>query len=310
MTQTANNPRSDSDQRPVLDPALVARLAGLRIRAGAVVDGYLVGQHRSRRSGVSVEFAQHRQYTHGDDPRHVDWRLFARTNKLYVKRFEQETNLICGVMLDASASMAYRGERSAMSKLEYAKTIAAAIAHLVLRQRDSVGLITLVDRDRMVVPPSSHPAHLDEIIGRLEATEATGATKLGSALSRAVGRFSRRGVIFVISDFLGSSERDDVEQTLSGLRRLRIRGHDVTVVQILDRDELEFPFSATTMFRGLEADGRVLAQPETIRQAYLDQLDRFINTLNSGCLANEIRHVLVATDHPLDETLKRCIQHG
>jgi len=289
-----NDPASTTDST-TLDPRLLALLAGLRVRAQQVVDGYMMGEHRGRGSGAAIEFAEHRPYVPGDDPRGVDWRVYGRTDRLYLKRFEQETDLECQLLVDLSASMTYRGERAGLSKLDYAKTVAAAIAYLVLRQRDAVGMMAYDDRVRRSVRAARRATHWQQLIDVLESAPEGERTATAAAMDEAAGRMSRRGVVFVFSDFV-----DRVDEVLEGLRRLRIRGHQVTAVQLFDPDEVDF--------RGLEAgEGTVMVEPETIREAYLKRLGERIGQIEAGCHRQEIHYARLVTDHPLDEAVRACL---
>ena len=284
------------------DPEALARLEGLELRARYIVDGYLTGQHRSPYRGQSVEFAEHREYAAGDDTRYVDWKVFGKTDRLYLKQFEAETNLTCYLLLDASESMQYRGPSASLSKLEYAECLAAALAHLVIRQRDSVGLATFDDQLRSFLPASGNPAHLEQLVHIMEQSAGRGKSDLGKPLHEAAERLRRRGVVIVLSDLLG-----DVDSFLWGLRRLRHRRHEVIVLQVLDAAELEFPFERATLFRGLEDMPDVLAEPHAVRRAYLAALRKFLDKVQAGCRGNDVDYQLARTDQPLDAPLRQLL---
>lgn len=282
-----------------LDPRTLASLDGLKLRARKIVEGYMAGLHRSPLRGFSVEFSEHRDYTAGDDTRHLDWKLFARTDKFYVKQYEDETNLICYLVLDVSASMGYQGPQAAFSKLEYVRCLAAALSWLVLGQQDAVGLATVSDRVDELVRPASHASQWDVLLELLERTAEAGATGIGEALHDLAERFSRRGIVFIFSDLLS-----DPEDVLAGLRHLAHRRHDVVVLEVLDPAELEFPFQHFSQFEGMEQEGTLLADPHAIRQAYLAELARGRTELKEGLrqLGMDLFHV--RTDQPLDRVLR------
>jgi uncharacterized protein (DUF58 family) len=284
------------------DPAAIARLEGLELRARYIVDGYLTGQHRSPYRGQSVEFAEHREYAAGDDLRYLDWKVFGKTDRLYLKQFEAETNLTCYLLLDDSESMQYRGLSASLSKLEYAQCLAAALAHLVIRQRDSVGLATFDDQLRDFLPASGNPAHLPQLVHVMEQSAGQGKSDLGKPLHKVADRLRRRGVVIVLSDLLG-----DVESFLGALRRLRHRRHEVIVLHVLDVAEIEFPFKRATMFRGLEGKPEVLAEPHAVRRAYLTALRRFLDQVQAGCRSSDVDYQLARTDQPLDAPLRQLL---
>ncbi|MBC8356271.1 MAG: DUF58 domain-containing protein [Planctomycetes bacterium] len=281
-----------------LDPQTLAKLQGLQLRARRIVEGFVAGLHRSPYRGFSVEFAEHREYVPGDDIRHLDWKVFGRTDKFYLKQYEDETNLICYIALDVSESMAYRGPDSPLSKLEYAQCIAATVAWLVLQSQDAVGLVTFDDQVREYVAPSNSPTRLNELLSIMESKPSSNKTAIGSTFQQLAQKLSKRGVVLVISDLF-----DEAKSVLNGLRQLRHRQHDLAVLQILDPAELDLPFDRPTVFRGLEGMPKIAAQPRAIRTAYKAELDSFLQQIKRGCLDNEIDYRLVPTDQPLDVAL-------
>jgi uncharacterized protein (DUF58 family) len=285
-----------------LDPASIARLEGLELRARYIVDGFLSGQHRSPYRGQSVEFAEHREYATGDDLRYVDWKVFGKTDRVYLKQFEAETNLSCYLVLDVSESMSYQGPGAALSKLEYAECVTAALAHLVLRQRDSIGMATIDQAVREFVPASGNPARLDEVLHVMQQAEPVGKSDLAAALAETADRLGRRCVVVIVSDLLGG-----VDSLSRGLRRLRHARHEVIVLHTLDAAELEFPFERATLFRGLEALPDVLAEPHGVRAAYLATLERFLDEMQSACRASQADYQLARTNEPLDAPLRRLL---
>ncbi len=259
-----------------LDPQTLAKLQGLRLRARRIVEGFVAGLHRSPYRGFSVEFAEHREYVPGDDIRHLDWKVFGRTDKFYLKQYEDETNLICYLALDVSESMSYRGPDSPLSKLEYAQCIAAALAWLVLQNQDAVGLITFDRQIRDYVPPSNSPSRLNELLSIMEQVPSANKTAIGDTFQQLAQKLTKRGVVLVISDLF-----DDAKSVLNGLRHLRHRQHDLAVLQILDPAELSLPFDRPTLFHGLEGMPDLTTQPRTIRAAYQAELNGFLKQLKA-----------------------------
>jgi len=285
-----------------LTPAALAKLNGLELRARTIVDGYLSGMHRSTYRGQSVEFTEHREYTPGDDLRYVDWKVFGKSDKVYLKQFEAETNLVCYLVLDVSESMLYQSDGVAMSKLEYAQCLAAALSTIVLRQRDSVSLATGDDAVREFVRESSNPSHFKHLVGVIERTTASRKSALGPVLHELSQRIGRRGVVILLSDLLG-----DTDALLSGLKHLRHNRHEVLVLQTLDPAEIDFPFERATLFQGLESLPEVLAEPRGVRQAYLAEMSQFLQQLQVGCRSLGIDYELLRTDEPFDSALRRVL---
>jgi uncharacterized protein (DUF58 family) len=281
-----------------LDPQTLAKLRGLEVRARSIVEGYVSGVHRSPFHGFSIEFAEHREYSPGDDLRYVDWKVFGKTDKFYLKQYEEETNLVSYVLLDTSQSMQYQSEAAPMSKLEYAQTAAAALSYLILQQQDSVGLATFDSEIRALVRPSSNPSHLKQLLHVMEQAEPERKTRTGPIFHDLAERLKRRGLVLVLSDLF-----DDVDSMLAGLKHFRHRRHDVIVFHVLDPAELEFPFRQTTLFRGLEELPDVLTDPRALRQAYLEEFGRFQQAVRKGCRAQRIDYVLLRTDHSLEIVL-------
>lgn len=281
-----------------LDPRALAKLHGLTLRARQIVEGYVAGLHRSPFRGFSIEFAEHREYVPGDDLRYVDWKVYGRTDKFYLKQHEDETNLICYLLLDVSQSMTFRGTNSAMSKLEYAQCLAAALAWLVLQQQDAVGLATFDQQIRAVVRPASTPVHLQPLLKVIESVEPVAKTSLGPIFHDLAGRFSKRGVVIILSDLF-----DRAESLLAGLRHFRHRRHDVVLLHVLDDDELEFPYREATLFQGLEEYPELLADPLMVRAAYLAEFTRYLQQVKSGSRSAGIDYQLLRTSVPFDTAL-------
>jgi uncharacterized protein (DUF58 family) len=284
------------DSKRFLHPDAIRRIGRLELRARHIVEGLLSGMHRSPYFGQSVEFLQHRQYAPGDDLRHVDWKVWAKQDKLYVKQFEEDTNMRCTLLVDVSASMQYGN--GPLSKYEYAATVATSLAYLLLKQHDTVSCIAFDESIRARTPLRSTQAHLKAIVKALDASDPKNKTDAGSILREVAEVSPRRGMVTVVSDLLG-----DVESTLRGLRLLRQRGHDVLVLHIMDDDELEFPFEGPTRFEGLELPQHLTCNPRALREGYLAALERFLTSLRRGCAKDAIDYALVRTSEPLDAAL-------
>ena len=280
-----------------LDPRTLASLEGLDLRARMVVEGYVAGMHPSPYHGFSVEFAEHREYVPGDDIRHVDWKVWSKTDKLYLKQYEEETNLLCYLLLDTSESMAYHSGDN-VTKLQYAQFIVAALAYMVLEQQDSVGLVVFDDAVRRYLKPAGHPAQLKELVHMLDVTPAREKSDLGAVFNDLAERFKKRGVVAVFSDMF-----NDVARILTGLKHFRHRRHEVILFHILDPAELEFPFRDTTLFKGLEGLPEILTDPHALKRAYQDEIQTFLKELEQGCRSVDIDYVPLRTDQNLDIAL-------
>ena len=289
-----------------LDPRALAKLGGLKLRARRVVEGFVAGLHRSPKHGFSIEFAQHRDYTPGDDLRYVDWKAYGRTDKLYVKQFEDETNLVCYIVLDISESMTYGSDSESLTKLAYAQTAAASLAWLVLHQRDAVGLITCDTQVRANVRPSTTPAHLKQMIAAMEGSDSHEQTAIEQVLHDVAERLHRRTLVIVISDFL-----DDVDSIIAGLRHLRHKQHEVRLLQVLDPAEVDFPFDQPMLFKGLEQLSDIVADGHAFRAAYLEEFSRYQRQLATQCRGLQVDYLLVRTDQPVERALSQlCAVRG
>ena len=284
------------DSKRFLHPEAVKRISRLQLRARHIVEGFLSGMHRSPYFGQSVEFLQHREYAPGDDLRHVDWKVWARQERYYVKQYEEDTNLRCVLLTDVSRSMQYG--RGPLSKYEYACTIAASLAYLLLRQQDAVGCVAFDERLRTKVPTRSKRTHLETIVDALSVSEPRDKTDMYGVLREVAETYPRRGMMVLLSDFLA-----DREGTLKGLKMLRQRGHDVMVFHIMDDDELDFPFSGPMRFEGLESDDHLNCNPRALRDGYLEALHLFLDQLRRNCARNTIDYALVRTSEPLDAAI-------
>ena len=281
-----------------LDPRTLAKLQGLELRARLIVEGYVAGVHRSPFHGFSIEFAEHREYVPGDDIRYVDWKVFGKTDKYYLKQYEEETNLVSYMLLDTSESMRYKSDQASMSKLEYGQCIAASLSYMILQQQDSVGLVTFDREVRALVRASSNPSHLKQLLHVMEETVPERKTATGPIFHDLAERLKKRGIVIVLSDLF-----DDVNSMLAGLKHFRHRRHEVVIFHILDPAELDFPFKQMTLFKGLEQLPEVLTDPRSLRKAYLEEFGRFLSAVKKGCRNHHVDYVLMRTDQSLEVAL-------
>ncbi len=285
------------DYRKYLQPDVVARLANMELVARLVVEGFITGLHQSPYHGFSVEFAEHRQYMPGDEVRHIDWKLYGKTDRYYIKQFEEETNLKAYIILDASRSMGYASENR-MSKLEYASYITAALAQLMIQQRDAVGLTIYDEAIRAFMPPHATTSYLKELLRRLEHLEAGHKTSTAAALHTIAERIKRRGLVIVLSDLF-----DDPAEVITGLRHFRHKKNEVIVMQILDPLERSFAFGSDALFKDLETSEEMTTQPWQIRKAYKEAMLRFVERYKRECREHRIDYVLLDTSTPFDVAL-------
>jgi uncharacterized protein (DUF58 family) len=282
--------------RQFLDPAVVARLGTLELKARTVVEGFISGLHRSPFKGFSVEFAEYRQYIHGDDLSTIDWKVFARSDRYYVKKFEEETNLHCQLLIDVSGSMAYGS--GGITKFEYAACLAASLGYLMNRQRDAVGLTAFDDRVVAALPASTRPGHLRHLLVTLNRLALGRGTNVAKPLHQLADSMNRRGLVVLISDLL-----DDPVAIIRGLKHFQYRGSDVLVFHVLDPDELEFPFDRTTRFEDLESSEEVTAAPGLVRSHYLRQMSGLLEQYRRELGAAGIDYQLLSTKQPLELAL-------
>jgi uncharacterized protein (DUF58 family) len=283
-------------EKTYFDPNLLARVNGLILRARQVVDGLRLGIHKSRSKGFSTDFEEYREYSPGDDLRHLDWKAYGKFDRYYIKQYRRTTNLKAQILLDVSGSMDYGSQ--GLSKFDYGCLLAASLSYLMLKQQDAVGLVTFSDKVDRVIPSKSRQGHLATIIEALETSRPQGKSAVGPVLQRLASGFTRRGLAVLISDLL-----DDPEEVLKGIKQLRYRGGDVIVFHLLDKDELDFPFQEVTRFQDLEEDLKVLTEPRAIRKAYLEAIASLIDTYRTGCGINTVDYVLLNTSAPLDRAL-------
>lgn len=282
------------------DPKVLAKLKNLYLRARFVVDGVMVGIHPSRAKGFSSEFEEHREYSQGDDVRHIDWKAYGKFDRYFIKEYREATNLKSYLLLDASSSMSYASD--GWSKFDYGSTLAASLAYLLLKQQDAVGLITFSKGIDKIIPPMASPGHLFTILKELETKRPGGETSGGAVLQELAGTLRRRGIIVLISDLL-----DQPEEVMRGLKQLRSRGSDVIVFHLLDRDELEFPFKEASLFKDLEEDISLLTDPATVRSAYLKTIGALIEGYRQACASYLIDYSLLNTTTGLDRALVRYL---
>jgi uncharacterized protein (DUF58 family) len=282
------------------DPEVLSRIAGLMLRARHVVEGTISGLHRSPFHGFNVEFAEYREYSPGDDLRRLDWRVLGRTDRFYVKQYEEESNLRATLVLDCSASMQY-GSR-ALNKFHYAATAAASLATLLVEQQDPVGMALFDNEAREVLPPAATQAQLARIIGLLENAQPNRQTQLGAVLQTLSEQVKKRGLIVIFSDLL-----TDLDSFYDGLRRLQYRGHEIIVFHVLDPDELELPFNDLVMFRDIEGSEELLAEPWAFRKTYQAAMDDFLREVRTACGDRGIDYVFLRTDQPLADALSHYL---
>lgn len=283
------------------EPKALARVKNLAMVARGVVEGAITGLHASPYKGFSVEFAEHREYTAGDDPRHLDYKMLARTERLYIKQYEEETNMRVQILLDVSASMAYAYDKG-VSKLDYACYLTAVLAYLMTKQQDSVGLTTFDTQVRLDMPARSSPRHFNDMMRRLEEIKATDKTDIAETLHKLASRFKKRGLIVVISDLYGESEA-----VLRALHHFRHKRHEVILFHVLDKAEIDFPFQDVIAFHDLETQERIQIDAPSIRDAYKEQIDAFIEAYRRGCAEANIDYVMTDTSTPYDFMLSRYL---
>jgi uncharacterized protein (DUF58 family) len=283
-------------ERQFLDPAVVARLGTLELKARTIVEGFLSGLHRSPFKGFSVEFAEYRQYMPGDDLSTIDWKVYARSDRHYVKKFEDETNLDCHLMIDVSGSMAYGSH--GITKFEYAACLAASLAYLMNRQRDAVGLTAFDERIVGTLPASARSGQLRSLLLTLDRLKLGRATNVSKPLHQLADSLSKRGMVVLISDLL-----DDPEQVIRGLKHFQFRGTDVIVFHVLDPDEIEFPFERPTRFEDLETQEEVMAVPSVVRAHYLKAMNAFLERYRRELGGCGIDYHLLDTRQPLELAL-------
>jgi len=291
---------TETDPKRFLHPGTIARIASLDLRAKHVVEGFISGMHKSPFFGQSVEFVQHREYVPGDDIRHIDWKVWSRTDRFYIKQFEAETNLRCTLIVDTSESMRYG--RGPMNKYEYACTSAACLAYLTTKQQDSIGLVSYGWDVNQVVPARSAQLQLDAITKALDLSKPKEKTNIMKAIGRVAETSLARGLVVIFSDLLA-----DRETLFKGLEMLRHRRHDVMVFHVMDDDELTFPFGGMTRFEGMEEMPNLMCDPKALRASYLEVVEEFLTEVRRGCSRMGVDYSLVKTSDYLDAVLSKFL---
>jgi uncharacterized protein (DUF58 family) len=292
----------ESDPQRYLDPLALAKVRSLELKARLIVEGYLSGMHKSPYHGFSVEFAQHREYVPGDDIKHIDWKVYGRTGRFYLKQYEEETNLVLWILLDTSESMRYGS--SPVTKYDYACMTAAALAYLTIHQTDSVGFVTFDSQVRSFLKPSSQPSQLKEIVNLMNKGCGEQKTSLAPIFHDLAERITRRSIILLLSDLF-----DEPATILAGLKHLRYKRHEVVVMNILDAAELDFPFQEATLFRGLEQYPELLTDPRSLRDGYLAEVNAFVSEMQHGCRNQNVDYEQLRTDHNLGVALSSYMAH-
>jgi uncharacterized protein (DUF58 family) len=280
----------------LLDPAAVSSAEALGMHAREIVEGYIAGEHKSPYHGFAIEFAQHREYTAGDDIRHLDWKVLGRTERYYIKQYEQETNYVGHVLLDGSESMKYGS--GAGTKLAYGKMLAAVLSYTILKQRDAIALNIFDTASRQYLPRSNSHTMMQKVLNTLAAFEPTGQTGIAPVLHEMARQIRRRGIVFIISDLF-----DDEQKILDGIQHLRFGGNEVVVFHVLDDAEINFPFEGMVEFEGLEQIPNLLTRPREIRTSYLREFNGFCDRVREGCERNRCHYLQVNTSDPLSEVL-------
>lgn len=280
-----------------LQPAVVAQLANMELRARLVVEGFITGLHKSPYHGFSVEFTEHRQYMPGDEIKHIDWKAYGKTDRFYIKQFEEETNLKSYLIIDASKSMEYASPQQ-VSKFEYASYIASALAYLMIEQRDAVGLTLYDESIRLMLPPRATRSYLKEILKELEQARPAKTTGTAPSLNRVAEQIKRRGLVIILSDLF-----DKPEAVMTALKHFRYKGNEVLVMHVLDPLERSFTFGKDAIFKDLETQEELMTQPWHIQKAYQQSMNEFLEFYKYQCRNNNIDYVLLDTQTPFDKAL-------
>ena len=280
----------------LLDPVAISRAETLGLHARMLVEGYMSGEHKSPYHGFAIEFAQHREYAPGDDLRHLDWKVLGRTDRYYIKQYEQETNYVAHILLDGSESMKYGSGK--YTKLDYGKMLAACLSYMILHQRDAVALDVFDTETRDYLPRSNSHSMIHKVLTTLAGFNPTQQTNIAVVLHDMAMQIRRRGIVILISDLF-----DDEQKVLEGIQHLRFGGNEVVVFHVMDEAELEFPFKGLIEFHGLEGIPKILTRPQEIKKSYLRELEAFRSTLREGCERNHCHYVPVNTAQPLHEVL-------
>ncbi len=285
------------DYRKYLDPSVVSKLKSLELKAKLVVEGFIVGLHKSPYHGFSVEFSEHRQYNQGDPIKNIDWKVYAKRDKYFIKQYEEETNLISHVILDVSKSMSYKN-RGEISKLEYGKTLAASLIYLMLQQQDAAALTFYSDKIENYFPPKSNRIYLRTLLKALHQVEVSDKTETASSLKFVAEKVKRRGLVIIISDFF-----DDIDKVLKSIKNFHYRNNEVIVFQILDPVEIDFNFGRDAIFVDMESREEITTQPYQIQSSYQSAMKEFLERIKKECLNSGIEYNLIETTTPFDKAL-------
>lgn len=285
------------NHKKLLDPAVVAKLKTLELKAKTVVEGFMVGHHKSPYHGFSVEFSQHRPYMQGDSLKNLDWKVFAKSERYFIKQYEEETNLLAHVIIDTSKSMDYKHD-AAITKFEYSKILAASLIYLLLRQQDSVGIALFSDDVKTYLPPKAKSTYFKQLLIEIEKTIPSNLTKTSESINHIAEKISKRGLVIVISDFL-----DEVDNILDSLKKFYYKKNEVIVFHILDPIERTFGFNNDSIFIDIETEEKLSTQPIQIQKAYSDSFNEYLSTFKSGCLKYGFDYNLIDTKSPFDLAL-------
>lgn len=278
------------------DPVTLSKITNMELRAKLLVDGVLSGIHKSPYKGSSIEFLEHKEYSPGNEIKHIDWKVLAKTDRYYIKQFEEETNLKCYIFIDSSGSMGYKS--TGISKFEYAATLAASLAYLLLKQSDLVGLISFSDKALQYIPPRSRLTYLHVLLNALTELKTAGRSDTSAILNEFVEKIGRRSLIIIISDFF-----DDTKKIIHQLKYFLFKKNEVILFHILDPYELTFPFETITFFESMEDERRILADPKSMKDQYLSEINHFIEQFRQSCFENQIDYWLIDSSTPLDQAL-------
>jgi uncharacterized protein (DUF58 family) len=298
----ATQPSAPTDRAAgtsLLEPHILQRISKMELMARQVMDGYVQGMHKSPHVGFALDFAQHRQYVAGDDIRRIDWRVYAKADRYYIKQYEVTTNLRCSIVLDASGSMNYKGATDPLTKFRYAQFVAAALAYIVLHQQDAAGLITFDNKVRSFIPSKSTPSQLMRILRTLDGTAAEQESGIAPILHEVAERIDRRGMVVIISDLF-----EDADKLIEAMHHLRHKRHEVILMQVMANDELDFPFRKWSLFENLEnSSDKLRLDPALMRAAYLENLKKHQEQLKEGIAKLHVQHLLLNTSRPFDTAL-------
>jgi uncharacterized protein (DUF58 family) len=293
---------SSADYKSFLDPKTVSKFNSLELKARLVVEGFMVGLHKSPYHGFSVEFSEHRPYMQGDDLRNVDWKVYGKTEKYFIKQYEEETNLKCYLILDTSKSMEFKSGNN-ISKINYATTLAAALSYLMIKQQDAVGLALYSEKIDKILQPKASRAYLQEIFKNLASASAGEKTNTAASLSEIAEKIKRRGLVIIISDFF-----DEIDTVIKSIKKFSYKKNEVIVFQILDPLERSFAFGKDAIFKDLETAEELTTQPFQIQQAYKEAMNEFTGKIKRECLNSNFDYNLIETSNPFDKALLSFVQ--